>query len=294
MLKKSNLCGIQYVGEPGISKHCFDAVLRTIQYGERITHAKILSADWRHCLLLKSEVDVRIAVKSGFSSGYPGEGPRTFAEALWILQEFGVDIDECKVPPKLLERLDLSALTCEDLELIERTEHIRPSRWYDYIYDAGVMRDASLNDLIKKIDRRPDLTKFFEPSMPWAIIDERITDLALKFFDNPDTSIFTGFRRLEDIIRNRTKEDVQSARVYADAFQGEQSPLTWKGLNKSEHNGRAQLFSSTYMAYRNPRAHSELKAAPRLMLTEFLLLNHLYTLERTAIPRVLVERSGAQ
>jgi len=67
--------GIEYVGVAGISKECQDAVLRLIQFGTRITHVRILSAKRRHCLLLTLEGGDQVAVKSGFATGYRGEGP---------------------------------------------------------------------------------------------------------------------------------------------------------------------------------------------------------------------------
>ena len=51
--------------------------------------------------------------------------------------------------------------------------------------------------------------------------------------------------------------------------------------DKSERVGRANLFAAIYMAYRNPRAHQENPKAE--LLEEFLLLNHLYRLERAAV-----------
>ena len=47
-----DLAGIQYVGLPGISQECQAAVARMLQYGDRITNARILTADRDHCLLL--------------------------------------------------------------------------------------------------------------------------------------------------------------------------------------------------------------------------------------------------
>jgi hypothetical protein len=40
--------------------------------------------------------------------------------------------------------------------------------------------------------------------MRWSVIGGRLADLAMRFFENADDSIMTGFRRLEDLIRQRT------------------------------------------------------------------------------------------
>jgi hypothetical protein len=70
---------IEYAGVPGASKECQDAVIRLIQFGDRITRARILTYEREHCLLLTVNVGDLVAVKSGFASGYGGEGPRSFS-----------------------------------------------------------------------------------------------------------------------------------------------------------------------------------------------------------------------
>lgn len=268
------LAGIQYSGIPGISALCFDAVKRFVQHDDRITEAKILSADETHCLLLKLMSEETVAIKSGFSSGYRGEGPRTFAQVLSLLSALDVEIDEIDVSTELLHRLDGSALTLSDLEFIESSRPIRPIRWHDYVFDVSE----------RFIDSK-SILRSFRPVLPWAIIDSRIVDLALLFFTGPDDAILTGFRRLEDIVRERIDSDAHATRLFAEAFQGERSKLTWKGVDQSEHIGRAQLFGGAYMAYRNPRAHRELRYDASGMLAEFLMLNQLYLLEGCAIER---------
>lgn len=64
-------------------------------------------------------------------------------------------------------------------------------------------------------------------------------------------------------------------------FTGKDAVLTWMVTEEGEKNGRAYLFTGTYMAYRNPRAHQENPEAE--LLAEFLLLNQLYRLEREAV-----------
>src|SRR4051794_3300801 len=95
---------IEYVGLPGVSKECQDAVLRLLQYGDRITHVRILSSSHDHCLLLTVNVGDLVAVKSGFGSGYLGEGSRTFSYVLSVLEAHGAEIEEYLVAPDILEK----------------------------------------------------------------------------------------------------------------------------------------------------------------------------------------------
>ena len=68
---------IEYHGGPGVTQPCLDAVIRLIQFGDQITKAQILSADGdpvtEHCFLLTVNDDL-VAIKSGFASGYRGNG----------------------------------------------------------------------------------------------------------------------------------------------------------------------------------------------------------------------------
>jgi hypothetical protein len=55
-------------------------------------------------------------------------------------------------------------------------------------------------------------------------------------------------------------------------------------IAEGEKSGRAMLFSGTYMAYRNRRAHREIKDSHfAAQLSEFLLVNHLFRLETESV-----------
>lgn len=269
-----NLAAIQYHGLPGISASCLDAVRRLVQFDEHIEEATIISAEGRHCLLLELEIDGKIAIKSGFTSGYRGEGPGAFAEALCLLDAIAVEIEEIVVSPELIDRINASALTNKDLDLLAEAERVRPVRWHEYIHSAAARRSDVAT-----------LWKSFRPVIPWSIIDYRVIDLAHAVLRDPDDALLKGFRRLEDIVRKRIDSDAHSVRLFSLAFQGNDSKLTWKDIHPGEHAGRAQLFIGTYMSYRNPRAHRELDSRQEEVIAEFLLLNHLFLMERTAIDR---------
>jgi hypothetical protein len=271
-LMTEKLAGIEYVGLAGISRECQDGVLRLLQYGTEITRVRILSTSKDHCLLLTVDVGDLVAVKSGFSSGYRGEGPRTFSYVLEVLEGHGVNIDEYIVPQEMIERLDMSSLTSADLKAIDAAKPVRPSRWHDYIFEP----------YSSKIQGR-DLWRNFPLIIPFAIIDSRITDLAISFWEGPDERLLTGYRRLEDIFRERTSIDEHGTKLLSQALAPNGGKLTWKDIGDSERAGRMQLFTGAYQAYRNRRAHRESKERAENALIEFLLLNHLYILEKELI-----------
>ena len=266
--KRDDPAGIQYSGEPGSSRDCQEAVVRLIQHGDSLTNARILTTRNLHCLLLTiAEADL-VAIKSGFASGYGGTGPSTFSYVLQLLDAHDVEISEVDVDEDLLERLDNSALTRSDVESIEKAKPIRPSRWFDYVSD-------------KDWERKEDGRQWteFPPVIPFAIVDPRIADLALSFWDEADDKLLKGYRRLEDIVRKRTRIDDHGQKLFTKAFLPPDSILTWADSEEAEQIGKANLFVGAYMAFRNPRAHRELRDYAHDQLTEFLLLNHLYVLE---------------
>jgi hypothetical protein len=263
---------IEYAGVPGASQECQDAVVRLIQFGDRITRARILTCGRDHCFMLTVNVGDLVAVKSGFASGYGGEGPRRFSYVLQVLDSHGVEIEEYDVTEDLLERVDKSALTIADLERLDISRPRRPTRWHDYVsvdHEEKAMQGTLWRDE-------------FPTLVPFAIIDSRIIDLALSFWDAPGDKLLTGYRRLEDLVRERTGLAQHGSKLFSQAFAPNGS-LTWKQMDDGERVGRMNLFVGTYMAHRNPRAHREISVDSEQLLAEFLLLNHLYRLERDAV-----------
>ncbi len=266
--------GIEYLGLARISQACQEAVIRRVQYGEKIAQALILTSAGTHCLLLGNGIGDQAAVKSGFASGYGGEGPNAFSYVLQLLDAHGTEIEEVEVEPELLDRLDDSALTVADLHLINTARPVRPLTWYRYILDDD-----------RNSDKHGRLWREFQPVIPFAIIDPRLIDVALGFWDDPDAKLVTGYRRLEDVIREHTGLTGHGTALLSTAFLGDKSPLCWESVSENEQKGRGMLFTAAFMAHRNPRAHQELKADAEAQLRELLLLNHLFVLQREATSR---------
>jgi hypothetical protein len=265
---------IEYVGKSGISAECKRGVLRLLQYGDEIERARILSCSGTHALLLTINNGDLVAVKTGFGSGYGGEAPKTFSFVLALLEAYDVEIEEFDVKYDVLERLDMSALTVGDLVSLDKSRPVLPTRWYDYVSESHWEKQKS-----------GALWVNFRSVMPFSIIDDRLVDLAIRFFGRPDDCLLTGYRRLEDVIRKRTLLAGQGVKLFSEAFKVESPRLYWDGLDENEHRGRAMMFTAITMTYRNPRAHRELQQDVDDQLREFILLNQLFVLERTAKSR---------
>jgi hypothetical protein len=265
------LAGIEYVGLPGIPHETQDAVLRYVQYGDKIIRVRILSNSTDHCLLLTINNGDTVAVKSGFGSGYRGSGPWAFSYIIRLLEVHGAEIEEYSVERDVIDRLDQSALTRNDLDALDRIKPERARHWMAYVFEEHY-EELTGGTLWRELP----------PVVPFAFIDPRIADLALSFWDAADEKLLTGYRRLEDIVRKRTGLPEYGAKLFAQAFDKELGRLTWEDVVGGEHAGRAQLFTGAFMAYRNRRAHRETKDYSHRLLAELLLLNHLFLLEREA------------
>lgn len=157
--------------------------------------------------------------------------------------------------------------------MFETLQPIRPARYYDYI----LLREEQhfYNDNLVKV--------LFVKNIPFSLIDNRIMDLAIDFSNNPDANLMTCYRRLEDIIRRRTGLEGESgSKLFSQAFLSNDAPLYWPELPEAEARGRAGLFTSIYMAYRNSRAHKENVTTLDDAIREFLLINQLFILENEA------------
>jgi hypothetical protein len=279
-MDENDFAAIEYHGIAGATADCLKAVERLLHYGARIKQAMILAYgdenNRSHGLILTTETGDKIAIKAGFRSGYGGTSPKGFSSLLGLLHWHKIDIEEIEVDKTVLARLDQSALTVVDLDNIESSKTIRPRRLWDYIFEKDAPNIKAKNPWSSR-----------RTVLPFSIIDPRIADLALQFWDDPDGVLLKIHRRLETIIRDRIShlkdnEEVTGSRLFSAAFNGDKPPLAWPNVGMSECKGRANLFIGISSAYRNPRAHREASGNSQDQLSEFLLVNHLYRLESEA------------
>ncbi|MGB5685729.1 MAG: TIGR02391 family protein [Candidatus Electrothrix sp.] len=259
---------IHFVGNDGLTESCINAVLRYLQFGDQISKALVLTCEQYHALILYIEDDEVVAVRTGFSSGYPGEGPRGLAFVLSLLEKLEITIEEYDVKRNILEKINSGHLSNSELKNIEKAKPVIPPRLRKYIYD----HDKNLLNEEAVLERFPLV-------IPFSIIDPRLFDLALSFWDAPGDKIFTGYKRLEDAIREHCHLDEYGNNLFKKAFLGENSILHWPDLTPGEAVGRANLFIAMYGGFRNRRAHKEVIEDPKSELEEFLTLNLLFRLE---------------
>lgn len=273
---KAKLADIQYLGESGITQKCKNAVINLIHAGEKIYDVKILTVEGYHsnfhALLLTLKFNTQIMIKGGFASGYDGAGPKGYSFILNLLNQYTDNINEYIIPGLIFERISSSSLTVKDLEYINSIERVSPARWYDFVPLYN--------------ENKGNIFSAFPLTIPMALLDPRLIEQALEFETNSDNAIMSEYRKIEDIVRERTKlYHESSTKLFAKAFQGDNSVLCWENLESGESKGRASLFNGVFMAYRNNRAHQEPKHNLSDDIREFMLLNQLFILESEAIIR---------
>jgi len=264
----------QFVGSSRTTQSCLDALSRLLATTASIRQATLLTADGRHCFYLELDEPEPVFIKGGFTSGYSGEGPAGLAIALHLLSRFEVDVEEVLVSAELLDRVDHSQVTLDDLHSIASAQPVRPTRLWEYREDGLRGRGPVALHLRAQ----------FAPVIPWGLLDERLLDLALVLRKDPDKAVFEAFRRLESLIVSRAglPLGVVGKEAFRRAFRGGGARLVWPGLPAAEVEGRAQLFEAAFLAYRNPRAHREDEREISQGYREFLLINELFHLEAQA------------
>ncbi|GAA4035501.1 hypothetical protein GCM10022281_14870 [Sphingomonas rosea] len=128
---------LEYHGALGTTASCAQAVERILHSRRELVSCVILTCytDHHPChalLLVDADGDQAI-IKSGFTSGYGGAGPKGLSETLALLDWHGVELDEVQVDESVMRRVEASSLTLSDLEAVRSASPIRPQRLWDYI-----------------------------------------------------------------------------------------------------------------------------------------------------------------
>ena len=258
---------INFVGT-GYTKASIEAVQRYLLFGDKIDKVFIFSCEHEHSLVLQIK-QTWVIIKSGFASGYLGEGSKGFAYILALLENYCNDIDEFEVNRKIIQKIEHNSLQEEEIQSILNGKQQSRAHWIDYILDIN-------NQLYSDFS----LWKKFPVQIPYSIVDFRLIKVALNFFDDPDARLNDAYRDLEDILRKKTGENFGfGSDLIKKAFPSSKSSLQWNDCSENENEARRSLFINVYNAYRNRRAHRKENMMHDEYLVEFLAVNHLFRLE---------------
>lgn len=269
---------VEYHGTAGVTQHSLEAVQLLFMSDLRITAVRMLTFEYRHSFLFTVAEHHYIAVKSGFASGYVGEGSTGLSAVLNLFSQWGLPGAEVHVDEDTFRRLDRNSLTEADLDKILSTPATSDGLPWAL---SAFGRDSSVTSPAPAWYRSRHV-------IPTSIIDSRLHELVAQFWRDPDGTLLKAFRKLEHTVRKRTGLDGQGQTLMSAAFQRKDSPLWWPDATPGEGTGRALLFCGAFGAYRNPEAHHERNRNGGRYLSELLVVNELFLLEAQAKERVSV------
>lgn len=274
---------IECRGQRGVTQPCLEAIASYLQERREKGIAILLSgpADKykcrSHAFLLTVNGTPELLVSDGFSSGYSGEGPRGLISAISLLETSGWEINEVRLGGELFERLCGGLVTWDGIERICKRRRRPLSHVFDYLPHESLDRDEMRRQW-----------RDLPINIPLPLIDPRLLDIATRFWMDPDALLAKAYRRLEDVVRQRsglTGANDHGAKLFSRAFGHDKSPLVWR-VNDEESLCYATLFTATFMGFRNSRAHREpgFESEHGLVL-ELLQLNQLFVLEAQLVER---------
>ena len=224
---------IEYHGSERTTASCLEAIARLYQVDVPFEKVLLVTARQRHGFLIYLEFERVVGIKAGFTSGYPGEGPRGLATALRFFDHLDVHVSEHEISDSILNRLNASALTAADIAKIQASAVVPANRWRDYEHQFHLDRQH----------REVEFREQFPYEIPLRVVDLRILDLALQLAVNPDAVLLSAYRRLEGVVRDRCGLDGEhGAALFAKAFQRKDALLHWPEIGPAENEGRALLF----------------------------------------------------
>ncbi len=172
------------------------------------------------------------------------------------------------MPQRIIDRIRYCKLTEADLKTIDEARRARQSRIYEYRppFMRNEKRTARLHE------------EHVGYHLPLGIVVPELTELAIDFWQDPDARLMSGYRKLEEATREKANVHGHGSKLFADVFLSTPAKLEWDVPDAAEQKGRGQLFTAAYMAHRNPRAHRTPSTHEAELVSEFMVLNHLFRL----------------
>lgn len=131
MFKSENYYHTDYLGEAGVTETCLYSLFNLLQTHADLSYALLLTNNQFHAFIIKDKSNSYYIIRSGFTSGYPGEGPKGLVKALTILNKHQIETEEIVVTLKLMSKLNNSSLSDNDIDFIFKEKIIRPIRLQD-------------------------------------------------------------------------------------------------------------------------------------------------------------------
>ena len=251
---------IQYMGRAGDSMACLLAVDTIVNSQNPPRKASVVThvtdrRNWQreHLLLFWDWNALELAVvHSGFTSGYGGEGPRTFSEALCMLSDRKIPTNEIYVDELVFQAIEHRRLTTRLIESLRSA-------------DAGSVEEpwhAIWERHQDEVEAHAFWQMRHQPKPDFDFLDPELTERCQTLYPaNVQAAIREAYLVVEERLRSMMSGlddsgDILSGdKLLVKALHPETGNLTDKSLPRSEREGLFLMSKGAYQFVRNPRSH---------------------------------------
>ena len=233
---------VQYMGMPGASRACLAAVDTIVNSENPPKRASVVT--WmkdrvnnqdEHLLLFWDWNYVPMTVvHSGFSSGYPGKGPRSFSEALCMVIDRKIPITQILVEKVDFDAIEGRGLTREIIQMLRNSDE-RPllGRW-DEICDTHW----------KEVETQTFWTERHRVKMNFDHLDSEISIRCRKLYaQDPAAAVSSAMKVVEQRLCSvLNKPGGFGIKLITDAFDPNKGILADMTRTYPEREGIFQLF----------------------------------------------------
>ena len=266
---------VQYMGVPGMPPPCLWAVDAIVNSEKPPRRASVVTwmkdgrnSQGRHLILFWYWNRVPLTVvHSGFASGYPGDGPRSFSIALSMIKERSIPTNDIILGESEFYAIENRKLTPQLIELL-RTADDRPTSWIDI---------ASIQ--CEQVKKQTFWATLHDPKMNFDHIDPEISKQCRNLYSqDPDAAVAWAFVVVEERLRalvGKSTGDVPNLTgdaLITKALHVDNGVLSDGSLTRSEREGMLLLFKGAFQFVRNPRAHRVVNDDDEQLTIDFMHL----------------------
>lgn len=247
---------VQYMGMPGVSEQCLLAV--DVIVNSEVPPRKASLVTWvkdkrnmqeEHLFLFWDWNKVHLTVvHSGFASGYSGQGPRSFSQALCMIWDRTIPINMVIASEALFKAIEGRRLTERIIDEL-RSADDRPLTWpwLEWIYPEHV----------KQVEEETFWREFHQPKLNVDSLDPELNARCRKTFAHDrEAAVAAAYKVVEERLRKLLdKPRGYGGQLVKDALDPGRGALVDKKLSLREQEGMCQLFLGAMKFVRNPRSH---------------------------------------
>ena len=266
---------VQYMGMPGISAPCLWAVDAIVSSEHPPRKASVVTwtkdrhnSQREHLFLFWDWNWVPLTVvHSGFASGYPGEGSRSFSIALSMIMDRAIPTNDIFLGRSEFYAIENRRLTPQQIELLRRADD-QPTAW------VGIVPSHW-----EQVENQTFWAMNHEPKMVFDHIDPDISKQCRSIYPyDPETAVAKAFIVVEERLRSLIGESgdrdevLTGEKLITRALRAENGVLTDQSRSRPEREGMFLLFKGAYQFVRNPRAHQVVDEDDKQLGIEYMYL----------------------